>query len=331
MALNSRRSKTAVVEAVDVALRSSEERAIETSVHYGAIAVLSEGGICSSGCVSRLLARQAASAPGDLVLQQRISGTLLRLVEAGRIEEQVASRSGASALLDRAWSPLLGRFLGAEAEGKCLECRFHRDVQALFNEQVVKHFEYEAAERSLQLLQRGVSGPRRLREILRCYVESLDDYGIRLRARNFAWDESAGQLLPLNDELRARFVEEMARKMEAGLMLALRAAAACTARTPLRRRRTRLRSECAALLELKTEATEEHQERAAGLRREVVLFDVLDHLELRAQFATETQILTALRMLEVVEVSAPLDAVDRLRGRLQQLARCKGVCLLRNS
>merc|ERR1719310_1182446 len=106
--------------------------------------------------------------------------------------------------------------------------------------------------------------------------------------------------------------------MEPGLIIALQAAAAGP-QISLKRRRARLHSECAALLDLKTEATQEHQERAAGLRREAVLFEAIEHLEANSSEASATQVRIALAMFQQLEAAAPIDAVERLRVRIERL------------
>merc|ERR1712151_143202 len=127
---------------------------------------------------------------------------------------------------------------------------------------------------------------------------------------------------PLDARLQARLSREISRRLEPCLISALKVAAASAPRTPLKRRRTRLRSECAVLLDLKTEVTEAHEERAAQLRREVILYDALEYLEMRSPNITEGQIYTAFSMLDVVECepNTPADAADQLRKRLDRLA-----------
>lgn len=181
--------------------------------------------------------------------------------------------------------------------------------------------EYEAAERSLQLQQKQPPGKECLLEVIRCYVENLEDYQARSQARDLAWDAEDQRLVPLDAPRRAQMSEEICRRMEPGFVLALQAATAGAGpRNLLPRRHARLRSECATLLDLKTEATHEHYEKASKLRREVVLFQVMEHLESSALGATATQSRTALSMFDAVEATAPTDAVERLRERLNHLA-----------
>merc|ERR1712151_952294 len=127
---------------------------------------------------------------------------------------------------------------------------------------------------------------------------------------------------PLDARLQARLSREISRRLEPCLISALKVAAASAPRTPLRRRKTRLRSECAVLLDLKTEVTEAHEERAAKLRREVILFDILDYLELHLPEVSEAQIHTVFSMLDAVEgePSTPAGAAAQLRKRLDRVA-----------
>lgn len=70
-------------------------------------------------------------------------------------------------------------------------------------------------------------------------------------------------------------------------------------------------------------ATQQHQERTVELRRDVMLFEAVEYLEMRGSAVSATQVRTALHMLEIVHVEglAPPDATDRLRARLETLAR----------
>merc|ERR1712232_808107 len=101
--------------------------------------------------------------------------------------------------------------------------------QTVFHEEVVAHFEYEAAERSLHLLQRRAPGTRRLREVLRCLVENLEDYQSRLDARELVWDPTQQRLIPLDSRLREDLCSKALGSMESGLIESLQAAASTEA------------------------------------------------------------------------------------------------------
>merc|ERR1712048_1226670 len=152
-----------------------------------------------------------------------------------------------------------------------------------------------------------------------------------------AWDAKRAQLLPLDGDLRCRLRDEVMQSLEPGLIDALQAAAAadvaCSGsrggESRLARRRSQFRAECAALLDRKTEVTQIHHERATELRREVMLFEAIEYLELQLANGNTahpgtgaTQIRTALHMLETAEKHAPADAVERLRERLDRLQVC---------
>ena len=142
----------------------------------GALARLAESGICHGSRVLDALVPPSEGRPADLELQRRASVALQDLVSAGAVNAEEA-RQRAAFLLSPQWAHLLSRFLGAEEAEARLHDGFHAEVQALFHEEVARHFEYEAAERSLHLLRaRGAGGPRLFREVLRCLVENLEDY-----------------------------------------------------------------------------------------------------------------------------------------------------------
>merc|ERR1719221_1958022 len=115
------------------------------------------------------------------------------------------------------WSQIIARFLGAESEEAKLNNGFHAEIQVLFHEEVVRHFEYEASERCLHLLGEGLSGPECMQEVLRCLVENLEDHCSRLDARQLAWDASVGRLVPLDAALRRRLTGEALAGMECSL------------------------------------------------------------------------------------------------------------------
>merc|ERR1712194_808077 len=194
--------------------------------------------------------------------------------------------------------------------------------QAMFHEEVARRFEFEAAERSLQLQQAGAPGSSRLQEVIRCFVENVEDYEKRLSVRDFAWDPEIERLVKLDSQLHDQLCADVSRKLEPCLISALKVAASSAPRTPLRRRKTRLKSECAVLLDLKTEVTEAHEERAEQVRREVILFDILDHLEKHLPEVSEAQIHTVFSMLHAVEgePKTPAGAAKQLRKRLDRVA-----------
>lgn len=89
----------------------------------------------------------------------------------------------------------------------------------------------------------------------------------------------------------------------------------------------KLMKDCRHLLEMKTEVTQSHFERAAELRREVMLFEAVDYLELRLHEISKAQVLSALHMLKLVEQIAPADALERLRSRLGRRLLSIAECL----
>jgi len=287
------------------------------------LARLRESGICRAEQILDVLLPLTESQPANLELQQRAATALQWLVQARAITEPLARRR-AAALLGAQWVQILARFAGADGEEARQTTRFHAYVQAIFHEEVVKHFEYEAAERCLQLTQRQVPGTICLREVVRCLVENLEDYQGRLEARELAWDSSQRCLVPLDEKLRSNLCLQALSNMEPVLMDALKAASTAEAagcEDLLSRRTRQFRTDCAALLDRKTETTQAHQERTMELRREVMLFEAVEYLELHPLVTSTTQVRTALHMLEMVEAIAPLDAVERLRIRLDRLAR----------
>lgn len=287
-----------------------------------ALSRLHDGGICRSNQILDVLLPLSESRPAELRLQQRAASAAQRLVHAGTISE-VESRSRAPSLLNAQWAQLLARFVGADGEEAESTTRFHADVQTVFHEEVVKHFEYEAAERSLHLHQRRAPGTQRLLEVVRCLVENLEDYHGRLEARELAWDPSQKRLIPLDKGVREELCAKALVSMEVGLIESLQAVATAESAQSeglLAIRTGRLRSDCAALLQRKTQATQVHQE--CTRLREVMLFEAVEHLELRASVdVSKTQIRSALHMVEMVESITPPEAVERLRARLDHLAK----------
>jgi len=314
----------AVVRAsVQTLVGHADRCAIE--VCCSALVRLRGSGICHGAHILDVLLSLTESQPANLEVQRRASTALRQLVRSGAVELEEA-RARATPLLSVQWEHLLARFAGAEGEEAQLNSRFHEEVQALFHEEVARHFEYEAAERTLHLVRRGAPGRERLREVVRCLVENLEDYQSRLEARELAWDAEVRHLVALDEHLRQRLTREALDGMELGLVASLREAASGGTETARRlsARRARLRAECAALLDRKTEATQAHQERASELRREVMLFEAVEYLELHAAEASTTQVRTAMHMLRAAAPAAPSDAVERLRDRLGHLAASRG-------
>jgi len=161
---------------------------------------------------------------------------------------------------------------------------------------------------------------------MKCFAENLEDYEARLDARELAWDHSKGNLVQLDAALRRRLKDEVVQSMEAGLIAALQSAARGDqhGESSLQRRRSLLRADCSALLDQKTEATQAHHERMAELRREVMLFEAVEYLELHGAAVNSTQVRTAYYMLQEAEPCAPLDAIERLRERLSRLGAQEG-------
>jgi hypothetical protein len=238
-----------------------------------------------------------------------------------------AARQRAASLLSAQWVHILARFAGAQGEEDHLNGRFHEDVQTLFHQEVARHFEYEAAERSFHMLRKGASGQARLLEVLRCLADNLQDYESRLDARELAWDSKEQRLVPLGTELKQRLAREALESMECAMMISLRNAAPEPSPDSMARlaaRRVQLRAECAVLLERKTDVTQAHQECAAELRREVMLFEAVEYLEMQGGTASVTQVRTALHMLDIAAHLTPSDATERLRARLNRIAAGHG-------
>ena len=119
---------------------------------------------------------------------------------------------------------------------------------------MVKHFEYEAAERSLHLRRSNVSKHRRVLDVVSCLVENLEDYKCRLEARALHYDPVEG-LVQLDAQLRHRLFDEARDSLESSFISALMAASAdAEASDSLADRTLRFRAECGALLDKKTEA-----------------------------------------------------------------------------
>lgn len=290
-----------------------------------ALARLRSNGIFRPEQILATLLALAESQPSDLDLQKRFALALQAIVRAGGISEDIALPQAAP-FLSPQWTQILMRFTGADSEEAGHMGRYHAHIQALFHEEVGKHFEYEAAERCLHLLQRGAPGARLLSEVVRSLVENLEDQQSRLEARQFTWDASEHRLLPLDDVQRQLLREKVFDDMQPGLRNALDAAAsaACLpldrAAAMLECRVSALQGDCAALLERKTEATQAHQEGMEELRREVMLFEVVEYLELQSEQRSPTQVRTALYMLDAAEPRAPQEVIARLRKRLDELA-----------
>lgn len=317
MARSSPSNRRAAKTAVEAALQDYMNCGA-SEISCTALTFLLEDGICQPAHVLDVLISISEKRSDDIELQMRASNMLQGLVYSGAVDLHYA-RKRAGLLASSHWSELLSRFQGAGCDSERQQGNFHEEVQAMFHEEVVRHFEYEAAERVLHLQQQGAPCDVRLRAVIRCFVQNLEDYQRRLESRESAWDAIAQQLVPLSEELRHRLSEEVRRKMEPGLIHALQAAA-CGYYRVLRRRSARLRSECTALLELKTEVTREHQDRAASMRREAVLFQAVEYLESQPMDACIAQVRVAQHMFELVEPTAPKDAVLRLRERLEYLA-----------
>lgn len=290
-----------------------------------ALARLEGNGLFGGAQILDIILALAESSPSSLSLQRRASEALRALTASGAVEDSSA-KARAGLLVSAQWGHLLARFEAAADQEELLNSRFHCDVQELFHEEVARHFEYEAAERSLHLLEQGAPGPLRLKEVIRCYAENLEDYRSRLEAREMAWDPEANSLAPLDSSLRVRLRHCVEAAIEPGLEAALREACVDgpVAEATLRRRTKELRAECSALLERKTEATQVHQERATELRREVMLFEAVDLLEGLKSESCVLPVRTALHMLEEAAATAPLDAMERLQERLGRLAAFHG-------
>jgi len=319
-------AKPAVVRASVQTLLGHADRATALTVCCSVLVRLWQSGFCWDSLILDAIVPLSESQPENLELQQRAGTCLQRLVRAGAIDA-AAARQRAASLLSAQWVQLLARFAGAQGEEDHLNGRFHEDVQALFHQEVARHFEYEAAERSFHVLKKGASGQARLLEVLRCLADNLQDYESRLDARELAWDSKAQCLMPLGAELKQRLARDALESMECAMLISLRNAAAEPSPDSMARlaaRQVQLRAECAALLDRKTDITQAHQERAAELRREVMLFEAVEYLELQAGTASVTQVRTALHMLDVAAHVTPLDATERLRARLNRIAADHG-------
>jgi len=315
-----------VVKAVvQAALWRDEPGVVEACCQ--ALARLRSSGVFQPGHILDTLLPLTESQPSHLMIQYRASALLRGLVRASAIDEAAAAQRAAP-LLSAQWANLLARFEGAAREEAAETQRFHADVQALFHEEVGKHFEYESAERSLHLLRRREPPMQRLKEVVRCLVENLEDYQSRLQARELAWDAEEQSLVPLSACLCEKLSAEAVGCMEMGLVDAFRDAASAEGshgESTLSRRTAIFRAECAALLDKKTEATQSHHERMEDLRREVMLFEAVEYLELHSKDASATQIRTARYMLSAAEEVAPPEALVRLRSRLEFIATSRSL------
>jgi len=312
---------TVVKAAVQAALTREEESALQ--VCSQSLLRLRESGICQPGHVLDLLLPLMESQPSNFKLQRRASSLLQMLLRAGVVDMKAATQVAAP-LLCCQWTHILARFACAGQEEALEEGRFHAGIQAIFHQEVRKHFEYEATERTLHLLRHEAPPAQRVQEVLRCLVENLEDYESRVRAREFAWDADKQRLVRLDAELHCRLRDEAVQSMELGLPAALQAAAIHDAETGerlLTERAATFRLDCSGLLARKTELTQEHQERMEQLRREVMLFEAVEYLELRGKDVSATQVRTALYMLDSAEGVAPPEAVERLRARLGFLSK----------
>jgi len=322
----SQAAKPAVVRASVQTMLGHTDGATALNVCCSVLVRLWQSGICWDSLILDVLVPLSESQPDNLELQQRAATCLQRLVTAGTVDA-AAARQRAASLLSAQWVHILARFAGAQGEEDHLNSRFHEDVQALFHQEVARHFEYEAAERSFHMVKKGASGQDRLLEVLRCLADNLQDYEGRLDARELAWDSKARCLVPLGTELKQRLAQEALESMECAMMIALRHAApepSSDSMARLAARQVQLRAECAVLLERKTDVTQAHQERAAELRREVMLFEAVEYLELQGGTASVTQVRTALHMLDEAAHLTPSDATERLRARLNRIAAGHG-------
>jgi hypothetical protein len=108
-----------------------------------ALARLQDGGICRSHQIIDILIPLTESQPTQLQLQERAGKATQWLVRAGSICEAEA-KDRAPYLLNAQWPQLLARFAGADQAEAEQTVRFHAEVQSVFHQEVVKHFEYEA-------------------------------------------------------------------------------------------------------------------------------------------------------------------------------------------
>ncbi|CAE7897602.1 hypothetical protein AK812_SmicGene35856 [Symbiodinium microadriaticum] len=311
--------EAAMVKCIVASLETPD---VALSMLCDALQRLCENAICQPRQVVDELLHLCDSDPSNLELQRQVSLCLHRLLAAGVVSE--ACVRGRGTLLNSQWAHLLERFLGAEDEEAKLDGTFHSKVQELFHQEVALHFEYEAAERCLHYLRRRTQPSLVFLEVIRCLAENLEDYQSRSEARELAWDAGRQMLVPLDPHLRLRLQNEVLEAMQLRLPQALCSAALAAADWPkseesLVKKTAHLLNECSKLLERKTQVTQDHHERAAELRREVMLFEAVEYLELNAAEATPTQVSSALHMLEVATAVAPADALERLRYRLGRL------------
>jgi len=289
---------------------------------------LRESEICDQEEVLAVLLPMAESQPANLHLQRRACELLQQLLAMRAIDEGCAVRM-ARPLMSTQWAHLLARFVSAGTDELVETSSFHARVQRLFHEEVGKHFEYEAAERTLHLLRRKAPGVERIREVLRCLVENLEDYQHRVRTRKIAWDDERRCLAPLDAELYWHLSNEAVEHLEGGLYGALASASTAeegpSVEAALSRRAAVFRNDCAALLAVKTEMTQNHQERMESLRREVMLYEAVEYLELNVQLVSQTQIRTTLHLLDLMDGDEAPEGLDRLRSRVIALSGSAGL------
>ncbi|CAE7254179.1 unnamed protein product, partial [Symbiodinium necroappetens] len=316
--------EAAMVKCIVASLETPD---VALSMLCDALQRLCENAICQPRQVVDELLHLCDSDPSNLELQRQVSLCLHRLLAAGVVSE--ACVRGRGTLLNSQWAHLLERFLGAEDEEAKLDGTFHSKVQELFHQEVALHFEYEAAERCLHYLRRRTQPSLVFLEVIRCLAENLEDYQSRSEARELAWDAGRQMLVPLDPHLRLRLQNEVLEAMQLRLPQALCSAALAAADWPkseesLVKKTAHLLNECSKLLERKTQVTQDHHERAAELRREVMLFEAVEYLELNAAEATPTQVSSALHMLEVATAVAPVGPMAEVR--FARDGACAGRC-----
>jgi len=287
---------------------------------------LRESEICDQLEVVSVLLPITEANPANLHLQRRACQFMNELILTKAVDDRYATRAAAS-LTSPQWAHLLARFASAGTDELTETSTFHARVQRLFHEEVGKHFEFEAAERTLHLLRRKSAATQRLQEVIRCMVENLEDYQHRLRTRKVAWDENRRCLAPLTPDLFEHLTNQAVEHMELGLHSALVVASTAeegpSVEASLSRRAAVFRAECAALLATKTEMTQTHQERMESLRREVMLYEAVEYLELNAPSVSTTQIRTTLHMLNLMDGDEAPEGLDRLRKRINALSAAR--------
>jgi len=196
-------------------------------------------------------------------VEPEVVALILRYLDAPLLPDHSAHHED---LLLSAEPPL--PFKGTSASQESVDHR-QAQIQALFNEELIKRFEYESAERCFNLQCRGAPSSKQLEEVIRCFADTLEDYQARLDARDYVWDDSQQCLVPLTPARRDELRIQISDNLQPALMRALDSAATAACHdglgssrglSLLANRRHDLENDCNSLLQQKTLVAEELQD-----------------------------------------------------------------------